>query len=166
MMTDDSFNLPPRYKYLKPIGTGTYGTVIAAYDQVINKKVAIKKLRRINDVLDAKRVLREIRILKNMRHENILGLTDLIYNNKPGYVIGDIYLVSDLMETDLQRLIKATHISLEDTHIKYITYQLIRALAYLHTANIIHRDLKPSNILLTESCDIKIWYFNNSQNNK
>ncbi len=72
--------------------------------------------------------------------------------------MGDIYLVTDLMQTDLHRIIKTSQIKLEDQHIKYITYQLMKALKYIHTANVIHRDLKPSNILVAESCDIKIWY--------
>ena len=80
---EEQFSLPPRYKYLKHVGTGTFGTVISAIDQLHNKKVAIKKLRQINDVFDAKRVLREIRILKNLRHENVLCLSDLIYYPKP-----------------------------------------------------------------------------------
>ena len=72
--------------------------------------------------------------------------------------IGEIYLVTDLLATDLTRILKATDIQLSDQQIKYITYQLIKALLYIHTANLIHRDLKPSNILVNESCDIKIWY--------
>jgi len=72
-------------------------------------------------------------------------------------VLGDIYLISELMQTDLHKLIKAVHIPLDDEHIKYITYQMIKALSFIHTANIIHRDIKPSNILINETCDIKIW---------
>ncbi len=88
---EDTFYLPPRYKLIKHIGTGTYGTVVSALDQMQNKKVAIKKLRQINDVLDAKRVLREIRILKYLRHENILGLSDLIYYPKPRFTFSPIF---------------------------------------------------------------------------
>jgi serine/threonine protein kinase len=80
---DDSFCFSKRYKYVKHVGTGTYGTVVAALDQSHNKKVAIKKLRQINDIFDAKRVLREIRILKNLLHDNILGVTDILYCPKP-----------------------------------------------------------------------------------
>ena len=81
--TNDFFYLPERYKYIKQIGTGTYGIVAAALDQVHNKQVAIKKLKQINDIFDAKRVLREIRILKNLCHDNILGITDILYCPKP-----------------------------------------------------------------------------------
>lgn len=71
--------------------------------------------------------------------------------------MGETYIVTELIETDLQRIIKTASIQLEDQHIKFITYQLIKALLYVHTANLIHRDIKPSNILVSESCEIKIW---------
>lgn len=60
------------------------------------------------------------------------------------------------METDLNRVIKSKQ-ELTDEHIAYFTYQILRAFKFIHSANIIHRDLKPSNILLTESCDLKLW---------
>lgn len=84
---EDSFYLPERYKFSKFVGSGTYGTVISAIDQLQNRKVAIKKLRLINDVFDAKRVLREIRILKNLKHDNLLGVTDILYCPKPKYFL-------------------------------------------------------------------------------
>ena len=52
-------------------------------DLLQNKKVAIKKLKQINDIADAKRILREIRIIRNLRHDNVLGLSDLIYVPQP-----------------------------------------------------------------------------------
>lgn len=72
-------------------------------------------------------------------------------------VLGDIYLISELMETDLNRVIKSKQ-KLKIEHIQYFLYQVLRAFKYIHSAGIIHRDLKPSNILLNENCDLKIWY--------
>ena len=71
-------------------------------------------------------------------------------------VLGDIYLVCELMETDLSRVIRSKQQLLTE-HIQYFIYQVLRAFKFLHSANIIHRDLKPSNILLNENCDLKIW---------
>jgi serine/threonine protein kinase len=73
-------------------------------------------------------------------------------------ILGDIYLISELMETDLNRVIKSKQ-KLKIEHIQYFLYQILRAFKYIHSAGIIHRDLKPSNILLNENCDLKIWYF-------
>lgn len=95
--------------------------------------------------------------MKNLVHENILGLKDVIYVPKSNEVLGDIYLVSELMETDLNRVIKSKQ-KLKIEHIQYFIYQVLKAFKYIHSANIIHRDLKPSNILLNENCDLKIWY--------
>jgi len=84
-------------------------------------------------------------ILKYLKHENIMGLKDAIYvESEP---VGDIYLVSQIMQTDLHRVIK-TGIELTDDHIQYIIYQLCKSLRFIHSANIIHRDIKPSNILI------------------
>jgi serine/threonine protein kinase len=150
------FDLPERYEPIKLIGKGTYGAVISAIDGINKEKVAIKKLGKIDDMIDAKRVLREIKIMKHLQHENILGLKDVVYIPKEGEVLGDIYLISELMETDLNRVIKSKQ-KLKIEHIQYFLYQILRAFKYIHSAGIIHRDLKPSNILLNENCDLKIW---------
>jgi len=70
---------------------------------------------------------------------------------------GDIYLIMEKMETDLHRIIK-TQQELTDDHYKFIIYQLLRGILFLHSANIVHRDIKPSNILINEDCIVKIWY--------
>ncbi|KAJ5117475.1 Mitogen-activated protein kinase HOG1 [Penicillium atrosanguineum] len=67
------------------------------------------------------------------------------------------YLVTDLLSTDLARVIRAK--PLEDQYIQYFFYQILRALKYVHSAGVVHRDLKPSNILIDENCDLKICDF-------
>ena len=59
----------------------------------------------------------------------------------------DIYIITDLMETDLHRVIYSRQ-ELSDDHIQYFVYQILRGLLFMHSANVIHRDLKPSNLLL------------------
>lgn len=71
--------------------------------------------------------------------------------------MGDIYLVFEKMDTDLYKIMKSGQ-ELSDDHYKFIIYQILRALLYLHSANIVHRDIKPSNVLINEDCTIKIWY--------
>ena len=94
--------------------------------------------------------------MKNLVHENILDLRDVVYSPKEGEILGDVYLVSELLETDLSRVIKSKQ-KLKAEHIQYFIYQVLRAFKYIHSADIVHRDLKPSNILLNENCDLKIW---------
>ncbi|XP_024908441.1 mitogen-activated protein kinase 1-like [Cynoglossus semilaevis] len=67
------------------------------------------------------------------------------------------YIVQDLMETDLYKLLKTQHLS--NDHICYFLYQILRGLKYIHSANVLHRDLKPSNLLLNTTCDLKICDF-------
>lgn len=145
------------------IGRGTFGAVVSAKDTQNDRSVAIKKLAKIEDAIDAKRVLREIIIMKNLQHENVLGLLDVVYIPKDGEVLGEIYLVTELLETDLNRVIKSGQ-ALSEDHVRYFVYQILRACLFIHSAKIIHRDLKPSNILLNESCDLKICDFGLSRN--
>ena len=82
----------------------------------------------------------------------------LILTNIFSKILGDIYLVCELMDTDMSRVIKSKQ-TLQHEHMQYFIYQILRAFKYLHSANIVHRDLKPSNILLNEDCDLKICDF-------
>ena len=65
-----------------------------------------------------------------------------------------VYIVQTLMETDLYKLLKTQHLS--NDHVCYFTYQILRGLKYIHSANVLHRDLKPSNLLLNTTCDLKV----------
>lgn len=92
-----------------------------------------------------------------MNHENVISLVDLVKpETRTGY--NDIYILTELMETDLHRVIYSRQ-DLTDDHIQYFMYQLLRGMLYVHSANIIHRDLKPSNILLNKNCDLKVCDF-------
>ena len=70
----------------------------------------------------------------------------------------DIYIVTDLMETDLHRVIYSKQ-PLTEEHAQYFLYQVLRGLLYLHSCNVVHRDLKPSNLLVNKNCDLKICDF-------
>lgn len=98
-----SFNVSRRYEPVKTIGTGAYGTVVAADDLWTGDKVAIKQVADVfYDLVDAKRVLREIRLMQHFNHPNVLDLRDMI----PPVSLSkfeDVYLISDFMGTDLHR---------------------------------------------------------------
>ncbi len=153
-----TFTVPKRYEYIKVIGQGAYGVVCAAFDRIKNKKVAIKKVpNAFADLIDAKRIVREIKLLKFYEHDNIISLLDVMKpEGKTNFE--DIYFVNDLMETDLHRVIYS-HQDLTDDHIQYFIYQVLRGVLYIHSSAVIHRDLKPSNLLLNKNCDLKICDF-------
>mmetsp|Transcript_13302 Transcript_13302/g.27277 ORF Transcript_13302/g.27277 Transcript_13302/m.27277 type:complete len:585 (-) Transcript_13302:211-1965(-) len=152
------FTLPQRYVLLDLIGRGAYGTVCAARDQLTGDQVAIKKISGVFDhVVFSKRCVREIRIMRVLYHENLLGVKNIL-EGEGGTDFNEIYIVSELMETDLSSVIKSPQ-SLSNQHLQFFSYQIIRGLSYLHASNIIHRDLKPRNILCNSNCDVSICDF-------
>lgn len=153
------FEVVAKYSLVRPIGHGAYGVVISALDKETNKKVAIKKVTRaFEDAIDAKRILREILLMKKFVHENVIRIIDIIPPPPNAEEFEDIYIVQDLMETDLHRIIYSRQ-PLTIDHIQYFVYQILRGLKYIHSANVLHRDLKPSNLLLNSNCDLKICDF-------
>lgn len=153
------FEISSRYSLIKPVGHGAYGLVISALDKETNAKVAIKKISRaFEDPVDAKRILREIILMKKFSHENVINILDIIPPPSHAEEFDDVYIVQDLMETDLHRIIYSKQ-ALTIDHIQYFVYQILRGLKYIHSANVLHRDLKPSNLLLRSNCDLKICDF-------
>lgn len=156
-----TFTVDTRYTFVRVIGSGAYGVVISAKDeQSPGTDVAIKMVpRAFNDEIDAKRILREIKLLKHFRHENIVSLMDMMPPEvKRVEDFHDVYMVTDLMETDLHRIIYSKQ-KLSLDHVQYFTYQVLRGLKYIHSCNVLHRDLKPSNLLVNSNCDLKICDF-------
>lgn len=130
------------------------GTVAAFKDENTDEKFAIKKIKAaFTDLTDARRILREIKVLSHLNHENIIQIRDVLPPRNP--FDEDIYIVTELMETDLYKVITSRQ-ELSDEHCRYFIYQMLRGLLYLHSAKVLHRDLKPSNILLNRNCDVKI----------
>lgn len=140
---------------LRPIGRGAYGIVCSAINSETREEVAIKKIgNAFDNRIDAKRTLREIKLLRHMDHENVIAIRDIIRPpNRAQF--NDVYIVYELMDTDLHQIIKSNQPLTED-HCQYFLYQLLRGLKYIHSANVLHRDLKPSNLLLNANCDLKI----------
>lgn len=151
-----NFDVGPRYTDLLYIGEGAYGMVCSAYDNVNKLRVAIKKISPFEHQTYCQRTLREIKILLRFRHENIIGINDILRARHIDNM-RDVYIVQDLMETDLYKLLKTQQLS--NDHICYFLYQILRGLKYIHSANVLHRDLKPSNLLINTTCDLKICDF-------
>lgn len=154
-----SFECPSRYSLIRPIGQGAYGIVCSATDQLTGHNVAIKKIAGVaNNTIDCKRTLREMKLLRHFKHENVISLQDVYVPGGDIPDFRDVYTVTELMDTDLHNIITSKQ-GLTDDHCQYFTYQILRALKHIHSANVLHRDLKPSNILLNGNCDLKICDF-------
>ncbi|XP_004503294.1 mitogen-activated protein kinase 9 isoform X1 [Cicer arietinum] len=147
-----------QYQVQEIIGKGSYGVVCSAIDTHTGEKVAIKK---INDVFehvsDATRILREIKLLRLLRHPDIVEIRHIMLPPSRRE-FRDIYVVFELMESDLHQVIKAND-DLTPEHHQFFLYQLLRGLKFIHTANVFHRDLKPKNILANADCKLKICDF-------
>ncbi|KAK1266525.1 Mitogen-activated protein kinase 4 [Acorus gramineus] len=152
------FEIDTKYVPIKPIGRGAYGIVCSSINRETNEKVAIKKINNaFENRVDALRTLRELKLLRNLRHENIIALKDVMMpTHRRSF--RDVYLVYELMDTDLHQIIKSSQ-ALSNDHCQYFLFQLLRGLKYLHSANILHRDLKPGNLLVNANCDLKICDF-------
>lgn len=145
-----------RFSSLKAIGKGSYGVVVSALDDASMQRVAIKKISPMaKHTIDAKHILREIRIMRYMgRHENIITLEDLIVDKEND----ELYIVMELLDSDLHRVIQSKQ-SLSENHFRHFMMQILCGLKYLHENRIIHRDLKPGNLLVTRECKLRITDF-------
>ena len=147
------------YEKIEKLGSGAYGTVYKAKCKKTQKLVAIK---RIKISLDTEGIpssaLREISILRNLRHENIEKILDVIATDTK------LYLVLEYMEYDLQIFYnklsneKLTNYSPEELT-RIFLKQILKGVEYCHSKKIIHRDLKPQNILVNKDLVIKLGDF-------
>eukprot|EP00405_Crypthecodinium_cohnii_P036515 CAMPEP_0206535284 /NCGR_PEP_ID=MMETSP0325_2-20121206/6042_1 /ASSEMBLY_ACC=CAM_ASM_000347 /TAXON_ID=2866 /ORGANISM="Crypthecodinium cohnii, Strain Seligo" /LENGTH=421 /DNA_ID=CAMNT_0054032235 /DNA_START=210 /DNA_END=1471 /DNA_ORIENTATION=- len=154
--------LPERYKVMKIIGTGSYGSVCQATETKKDSKepglVAIKKCKDIfDDLTDCKRILREISIMARLRHHNVVRLLD-VFSPNTAEKFTEIYIVMELADSDLKKLCKQD-ITLAPVQINMVLCHLLAGLKYIHSAGVFHRDLKPANCFVNQDCTVKIGDF-------
>ncbi|CAJ1346569.1 unnamed protein product [Effrenium voratum] len=129
------------------LGTGAYGEVVL----VRKRGAGYRAMKRCVDCLSPsdpctlKRMYREIAVLRQVHHDNIIALTDVFLP----HVGHDLFLFFQAASCDLEHAIRYN--MLDELAQQSIGCDVIRALAYLHASDLIHRDLKPSNVLLDES---------------
>ncbi|XP_072166833.1 cyclin-dependent kinase 7-like [Diadema setosum] len=146
------------YEKIDFLGEGQFATVYKARDLKHDGKiVAVKKIKlghraEAQDGIN-RTALREIKLLQELRHNNIIGLLDCFGHRS------NISLVFDFMETDLEVIIKDTNLVLTPAHIKAYTVMALRGLEYLHSNWILHRDMKPNNLLVDDKGVLKIGDF-------
>ncbi|CAN1253573.1 Mitogen-activated protein kinase homolog NTF4 [Linum perenne] len=141
------FEVTAKYKPpIMPIGKGAYGIVCSALNSETAEHVAIKKIANAFDnKIDAKRTLREIKLLRHMDHENVVAIRDIIPPPQRDS-FNDVYIAYELMDTDLHQIIRSNQ-GLSEEHCQYFLYQILRGLKYIHSANVLHRDLKPKYVV-------------------
>lgn len=146
-----------RYEKIEFLGEGQFATVFKAKDVKTDKIVAVKKIKlgsreEAQDGIN-RTALREIKLLQELHHENLIGLLDVFGH------MSNVSLVFDFMDTDLEVIIKDNTIILTTANIKSYILQTLQGLEYLHVNWILHRDLKPNNLLVDANGVLKIGDF-------
>ncbi len=142
-----------RYSKLEKIGEGTYGVVYKARDRVSQEVIALKKIR-----LDAEdegvpsTAIREISLLKELQHQNIVRLKDVVHSEKK------LHLVFEFLEHDLKKHMDQQQATggLTVMQVKSFLYQMLRGIAFCHSHRVLHRDLKPQNLLIDRDRNLKL----------
>lgn len=153
-----SWKVPANYELKKAIGSGAYGSVAEAWDTEKERPLAIKRCKRLfEDLIDCKRILRELAILNKLRHKNVVEIFDIVAPDSLA-TFNEVYFCMECCDTDFKKLIKQD-LQLEGVMIHVLTYNLLKGLKYIHSAGIYHRDLKPANCLTNRDCCVKICDF-------
>ncbi|XP_028745546.2 cyclin-dependent kinase 3 [Peromyscus leucopus] len=140
------------FQKVEKIGEGTYGVVYKAKNRETGQLVALKKIR-----LDVETegvpstAIREISLLKELKHPNIVKLLDVVHREKK------LYLVFEFLTQDLKKHMDSTPTSGLPLHVvKSYLSQLLQGLNFCHCHRVIHRDLKPQNLLINQFGAIKL----------
>lgn len=141
-----------KYDKLLKIGEGTYGVVYKCKDRQAGEIYALKKIRlQAEEEGIPSTAIREISLLKELQHVNIVKLLDVIHTEKK------LTLVFEFLEQDLKKLIDGlSGEPLDEATVKSYLYQLLKGVAYIHKFKILHRDLKPQNLLISRDGILKI----------
>jgi len=140
-------------KYVKTekIGEGTYGTVYKALVRGTNQFVALKKIKlEAEDEGVPSTAIREISLLKELRHNNVVRLLEVIHSECK------LHLVFEFLEQDLKTYMDKLNDSLSHEVVKSYLQQLLLGVAFCHAHRVLHRDLKPQNLLLNSNGEIKL----------
>jgi len=155
MSEEESFieqHILQRFDIEEKLGKGAYGVVWKAKEKGTDQDaIALKKIfKAFQNSTDSQRTYREVILLTQLKHENIIKLHRVIKSESGE----DLYLVFEYMDSDLHYAIRSG--ILEDDHKRYILYQLLKALLFIHSSNVVHRDLKPENLLLNTACQLRV----------
>ena len=153
MESEDEVSKDALSKYVKidKVGEGTYGVVYKCQNKFNKSFVALKKIRLENeDEGIPSTAIREISILKQMHHQNIIKLIEIINGDKK------LYLVFEFMDHDLKKYLDLNGGPLPPKLVKSYLYQIAAAIRYCHAKRILHRDLKPQNLLIDNMGIIKL----------
>ena len=143
-----------RYERICKIGEGSYGIVFKCRHKETGNVVAIKKfVETEDDPLIRKIAMREIRMLKQFKHENLVNLIEVFRKKRK------LHLVFEYCEHTVLDELERNPKGISEHHVKRIVWQTIRGIEFCHKNSCIHRDVKPENILITKDGTVKLCDF-------
>ncbi|XP_035824552.1 cyclin-dependent kinase 18 [Aplysia californica] len=129
---------------------GTYATVFKGKSRLTDNLVALKEIRLEHEEGAPCTAIREVSLLRDLKHANIVTLHDIIHTHK------SLTLVFEYLEKDLKQYMDDCGNIMSMTNVKLFLFQLLRGLAYCHKRRVLHRDLKPQNLLINERGELKL----------
>ena len=136
---------------MEKIGEGTYGVVYKAKDRVTGEIIALKKIRlEAEDEGIPSTAIREISLLKELQHPNIVRLYDVVHTERK------LTLVFEFLDQDLKKYLDVCDSGLGLPIMKSFLFQLLTGVAYCHHHRVLHRDLKPPNLLINREGQLKL----------
>ncbi|KAL3073894.1 hypothetical protein niasHT_035012 [Heterodera trifolii] len=148
--TKSGFGKLETYKKIFDLGEGTYATVYLGKSLLTGKNVALKEIRLEHEEGAPCTAIREVSLLRNLRHANIVTLHDIVYTDRI------LTLVFEFVERDLREYMEELDGMISIANVKLFLVQLLRGLAYCHCRRILHRDLKPQNLLINRTGELKL----------
>uniref|UniRef100_A0A8D0AV38 cyclin-dependent kinase n=1 Tax=Sander lucioperca TaxID=283035 RepID=A0A8D0AV38_SANLU len=136
--------------YLAICLSGTYATVFKGRSKLTENLVALKEIRLEHEEGAPCTAIREVSLLKNLKHANIVTLHDIIHTERC------LTLVFEYLDSDLKQYLDNCGNLMSMHNVKIFMFQLLRGLSYCHTRKILHRDLKPQNLLINETGELKL----------
>ncbi|KAK9497737.1 hypothetical protein O3M35_004402 [Rhynocoris fuscipes] len=149
-MSEIGFGRMETYTKLDKLGQGTYATVFKGRSRLTDNLVALKEIRLEHEEGAPCTAIREVSLLKELRHANIVTLHDIVHTEK------SLTLVFEYLEKDLKQYMDDHGNILNMNNVKLFLFQLLRGLSYCHRRRILHRDLKPQNLLINEKGELKL----------
>uniref|UniRef100_A0A8C7XDF6 cyclin-dependent kinase n=1 Tax=Oryzias sinensis TaxID=183150 RepID=A0A8C7XDF6_9TELE len=149
-LSDIGFGKLETYVKLGKLGEGTYATVFKGRSKLTENLVALKEIRLEHEEGAPCTAIREVSLLKNLKHANIVTLHDIIHTDRC------LTLVFEYLDRDLKHYLDNCGSLMSMHNVKIFMFQLLRGLAYCHKRKILHRDLKPQNLLINDKGELKL----------
>uniref|UniRef100_G1M3C8 cyclin-dependent kinase n=1 Tax=Ailuropoda melanoleuca TaxID=9646 RepID=G1M3C8_AILME len=149
-LSEIGFGKLETYIKLDKLGEGTYATVYKGKSKLTDNLVALKEIRLEHEEGAPCTAIREVSLLKDLKHANIVTLHDIIHTEK------SLTLVFEYLDKDLKQYLDDCGNVINMHNVKLFLFQLLRGLAYCHRQKVLHRDLKPQNLLINERGELKL----------